>query len=94
MKLESAALAGKDVLKLKPILQGDVLDTTCLIGAIYRNLGRVSVADLAYSAHAYLAKGLASLSNSRRKRKKRQKRGFFGRSSLQPNTCPADARKR
>jgi hydrogenase maturation protein HypF len=29
--------------------------------AIYCNLGRVSVADLAYSAHIYLAKGLAAL---------------------------------
>ncbi len=31
MKLESTALAGKDVFKLKPILHGDVLDTTCLV---------------------------------------------------------------
>ena len=30
MKLESAALKGKDILKLKPILHGDTLDTaTC-----------------------------------------------------------------
>jgi hydrogenase maturation protein HypF len=61
MKLESTALAGKDSLGLKPVLQGDVLDTTCLMEAIYRNLDRVSVADLAYSAHIYLAKGLAAL---------------------------------
>jgi len=61
MKLESTALAGKDSLSLKPVLQGDVLDTTYLIETIYRNLGRVSVADLAYSAHVYLAKGLAAL---------------------------------
>jgi hydrogenase maturation protein HypF len=32
-----------------------------LLRAIYDNLGKVSFADLAYSAHAYLAKGLASL---------------------------------
>jgi len=61
MKVESTALAGKDSLGLKPVLQGDVLDTTYLIEEIYRNLGRVSVADLAYSAHVYLAKGLATL---------------------------------
>ena len=61
MKLESTALAGKDVLRLKPILQGNVLDTTSLMREIYRSLGRVSAASLAYSAHAYLAKGLATL---------------------------------
>ena len=31
MKLESTALTGKDTLNLKPILQGDVLDTTCSV---------------------------------------------------------------
>jgi hydrogenase maturation protein HypF len=62
MKLESTALPGKDVLKLKPLLHGDVLDTSNLLTAIYDNLSsRVSVADLACSAHAYLAKGLATI---------------------------------
>ena len=28
MKLESIALAGKDILKIQPSLKGDVLDTT------------------------------------------------------------------
>ena len=32
-----------------------------MLRAIFDNLGRVSVADLAYTAHAYLAKGLAAL---------------------------------
>jgi hydrogenase maturation protein HypF len=61
MKLESAALSGKDVLNLKPILHGDVLDTTYMLRAIFDSVGKVSTADLAYCAHAYLAKGLASL---------------------------------
>jgi hydrogenase maturation protein HypF len=61
MKLESVALAGKDVLTLKPQLKDGVLITSCLLREIYSSLGRVSVADLAYSAHAYLAKGLAAL---------------------------------
>ena len=61
MKLESEALGGKDALNLKPILYGDVLDTTQMLHEIFDNVGKVSTTDLAYSAHAYLAKGLASL---------------------------------
>jgi hydrogenase maturation protein HypF len=61
MKLESTALAGKDALKLKPVLSGDVLDTTYMLRAIFENIAKVPAVDLAYSAHAYLAKGLASI---------------------------------
>ena len=61
MKLESAAIKGKDALNIKPVLDGDVLDTTQMFLAVFENLGKASVADLAYSAHAYLARGLASL---------------------------------
>jgi hydrogenase maturation protein HypF len=61
MKLESAAMKGKDALKMKPIIKGDALDTTQLLMAIFENRDKASKADLAYSAHVYLAKGLASL---------------------------------
>ncbi len=61
MKLESAAVRGVDALKLKPTVNGNVLDTTQLLLAIFENRDKLSTADLAYSAHAYLAKGLASL---------------------------------
>jgi len=61
MKLESAAIKGKDTLNMKPIINGNVLDTTQIFHAIFENIGKASTADLAYSAHAYLAKGLASL---------------------------------
>ncbi len=61
MKLESAALAGNDALNLKPILHGDTLDTTNLLKAIFENKQKHSAVDLAYSAHSYLAKGLADL---------------------------------
>jgi hydrogenase maturation protein HypF len=61
MKLESAAMKGKDALKMKPIINGNVLDTAQLLLAIFENRDKASKADLAYSAHAYLAKGLASL---------------------------------
>jgi hydrogenase maturation protein HypF len=61
MKLESAALSGKNALNLDPVLHRDSLDTTYLLSAIFQSIGRVNAADLAYSAHAYLAKGLASI---------------------------------
>ncbi len=61
MKLESAALRGKDVLKLKPILHGETLETASLLRLIFEHRVEYSTADLAYSAHAYLAKGLGSL---------------------------------
>jgi hydrogenase maturation protein HypF len=61
MKLESAAIKGKEVLKLKPIIKSDILDTTQMLYEIFVNREKLSKADLAYSAHAYLAKGLAEL---------------------------------
>ena len=61
MKVESAAMKGKDALKMKPIINGGVLDTTNMVLVVFENIGKVSQADLAYSVHAYLARGLASL---------------------------------
>jgi len=61
MKLESAALKGKDALKLEPIIKGNTLGTTQMLLEMFENKGKYSRADLAYSAHAYLAKGLATL---------------------------------
>ena len=61
MKLESVAVKGKDALNLKPLINGSVLDTAEMLHEVFGNLGKVSIADLAYSAHAYLARGLASL---------------------------------
>jgi hydrogenase maturation protein HypF len=61
IKLESAAINGKDVLNMEPVVEGDVLGTSQLLHAVFENLGKASTADLAYSAHAYLARGLASL---------------------------------
>ena len=61
MKLESAALHGKDALKLKPAVHGETLETACLLRSIFERKADFSAADLAYSAHAYLAKGLGAL---------------------------------
>ncbi len=61
MKLESAALNGRDVLNLKPLIHGSELNTTALLVQVFENRSKASTADLAYSTHAYLAKGLAAL---------------------------------
>jgi hydrogenase maturation protein HypF len=61
LKLESAALNGHDVLYLSPIISHNILDTTVLLQNIYENRKRFSKKDLAYSAHMYLANGLAEL---------------------------------
>lgn len=61
MKLEAVAIKGKDVLKVEPVIKGNTLDTTQLLLEIFENIKRHSRADLAYSAHAYLASGLATL---------------------------------
>jgi hydrogenase maturation protein HypF len=61
IKLESAAVKGEDILNMEPAINGNVLDTSQMLAAVFENKGKASVADLAYSAHAYLARGLASL---------------------------------
>ena len=44
-----------------PVIEGNVLGTTQLLNAVFENLDKTLVANLAYSTHAYLARGLASL---------------------------------
>lgn len=61
MRLESSAINGKNVLRLKPIIEGGTLKTTELMRALFRERNRHSQADLAYSVHDYLASGLAEL---------------------------------
>ncbi|MCW4044113.1 MAG: carbamoyltransferase HypF [Candidatus Bathyarchaeota archaeon] len=61
MKLESVAVKGEDALKLKPITNGNVLDTTQMLLEIFENRDKFHKRDLAYSAHAYLATGLAAI---------------------------------
>lgn len=61
MKLESTAVNGRNVLGLNPIIYGNVLNTTELLLEIFEKRGSYSPRDLAYSAHYYLAKGLATL---------------------------------
>jgi hydrogenase maturation protein HypF len=78
MKLESAALGGRDVLRLKPQIYGDVLSTSNLLWMLYEDHGKHSVADLAYSAHVYLAKGLAFLAIEQAQKEGTENVGFTG----------------
>ena len=58
MKLESAALGGKDVLKLEPALNGEVIETTSMVREVFARVERLRVPDLAYSAQSYMARSL------------------------------------
>jgi hydrogenase maturation protein HypF len=59
MKLEAAAYGGKPIQGLNPIIEGDRILTKPLLEYLYESLGRERARDLAYSAHIYLARGLA-----------------------------------
>ncbi len=61
IKLESIAVGGEDALKLEPMTKNGVLDTTHCIQAVFENEDKFAPRDLAYSAHKYLAEGLASI---------------------------------
>jgi hydrogenase maturation protein HypF len=78
MKLESAAIKGEDVLKLKPIIKGNRLDTTQLLKEIFEKREKHPIVDLAYSAHAYIAKGLASLAIEKASENSIRTIGFSG----------------
>ncbi len=78
MKLESAATKGRDVLNLQPIIHGDILDTSQMLLEIFENKTRFAKADLAFSAHAYLAKGLAALAIREAEEKSIRNIGFSG----------------
>jgi hydrogenase maturation protein HypF len=78
MKLESAAIKGSDVLKLEPAIDGSVLETTELLVQVFENRAKASVSDLAYSAHAYLAKGLAAIAVSTAEENGVKSVGFTG----------------
>jgi hydrogenase maturation protein HypF len=78
MKLESAAQHGRDVIHLKPQIYGDVLSTSNLLWALYEDRGKHSVTDLTYSAHVYLAKGLAELAVKQAQEEGTKNVGFTG----------------
>jgi hydrogenase maturation protein HypF len=78
VKLESAALKGKDVLACDPIMKGNILDTTQLLLEIFEKRERHCKRDLANSAHAYLARGLAQLAMEKAQENDTRDIGFSG----------------
>jgi hydrogenase maturation protein HypF len=78
MKLESAAIKGRDVLKLEPIIKDNVLSTAELVHRIFNERNTHAVSDLACSAQIYLAQGLAQLAVNQAKRLKVDFVGFSG----------------
>jgi len=78
MKLESAALKGKDVLNLTPRFKGKVLDTTVLVHEIFTKKDSFSVADLTCSVQSYIARGIAQLAVKEAERLNVKHVGFSG----------------
>jgi hydrogenase maturation protein HypF len=78
MKLESVAMKGKEVLKLNPAIKGNTLETTRMLLEIFENREKHTTRDLAYSAHIYLAKGLAALAMEKAEENKVGTIGFSG----------------
>lgn len=60
MKLESVALSGRGM-DIEPKINGSILDTTFLIQYLLENNGKCPASDLAFTTHAYLARGLAGI---------------------------------
>lgn len=60
MKLEAYARGGKDRLNIKPEIDGEVIKTTNMVRNVYDQRAKIAVADLAFSAHAYMAQALAN----------------------------------
>ena len=78
MKLESLAIQGKGSLDLQPRMEGGALETTDLLLEIFEKRNEISKADLALSAHVYLAEGLASLALEKACEKGVKNIGFTG----------------
>ena len=78
MKLESAAIKGKDILKLEPEFEGDTLNTTWLIKEVFEQRNKFSPNDLACSAQLYLAHGLAQIAAQEAKHSGIKNIGFSG----------------
>jgi hydrogenase maturation protein HypF len=78
MKLESVALAGRNVLKLQPIVKENVVDTTSLVNEMFNQRNTFSTADLAFSAQLYMARSLAQLASEKAKQLGVDVVGFSG----------------
>ena len=78
MKLESAAVRGRDILKLEPVIKDNVLYTTEMVHEIFKRMDAHAVGDLAFSAQSYLAQGLAKIAVNEAQRLRIDVIGFSG----------------
>lgn len=78
MKLESAAIRGKDVLNLQLKLDRNTINTTSIVEEVFRQKGKHSIADLAYSAQSYIARSLAQLAVEKAEQLNIKAIGFSG----------------
>ncbi|UCC28480.1 MAG: carbamoyltransferase HypF [Candidatus Bathyarchaeota archaeon] len=78
MKLESVALAGRNVVELKSITRENVIDTTSLVNEIFNQRNTFSTADLAFSTQSYIARSLALLACEKAKQLGVDVVGFSG----------------
>jgi hydrogenase maturation protein HypF len=78
MKLETVAKGGKEVLKLLPKINGNVIDTTDMVIKVFENVSKFRINDLAFSAQNYIAKSLAELAVQQAKDLGVKKIGFSG----------------
>ncbi|MHA1332682.1 MAG: carbamoyltransferase HypF [Candidatus Odinarchaeia archaeon] len=61
IKLEAAASGGKDVLKMEPIIENNIVNTSEVLKEIFAKKDIFKIKDLAYSAEHYLAKSISEL---------------------------------
>lgn len=78
VKLESAAVKGRGVWKLEPVIKDNVLNTTVLVQEIFNQRDVCPVGDLAFSAQLYLAQGLAQIAVEEARRLDVDVVGFSG----------------
>ena len=78
MKLEAFAASGKDVLKLKPQVKDNTIDTRYLLSEIFYHLEKEKIKNLAASAQAYIAKGIAEMAIEKAMEENVKHIGFTG----------------
>jgi hydrogenase maturation protein HypF len=78
MRLEAYSRGGRDRLNINPEVTGGIINTTSLIRTIYDQRMKISVSDLAFSAHAYLARALAEVAVALAEEEGIQTVGFSG----------------
>lgn len=78
MKLEAAATKGREVLNLKPKIEGNVINTTDMVTRVFENAREYETGDLAFSAQNYIAKSLAELAVQKAQELGVKRIGFSG----------------